>query len=79
MVLISFAAYFHAPNGIFLIKPPRKRGPTLKKTEAPRSDRGYICYNSGGVFRQSFSAACNCCCLLKFRIRPHLGIMKKLR
>ena len=49
-----------------------------KKTEAPRSDRGYICYNSGGVFRQSFSAACNCCCLLKFRIRPHLGIMKKI-
>ena len=58
---------------------PAKAGADpLKKTEATLSDRGYICYNSGAVFRQSFSVACNCSCLLKFRIRPHFGIMNKL-
>ena len=76
---ISLTTTIYVVKIIKTISSPRGRGGRpSKKTEAPRSDRGYICYNSGGVLRQSFSVACNCSSLLKFRIRPHFSIMKKL-
>ena len=55
-------------------KPPRKRGLTLKNGGSGKRQGLYMLQQ-----RWRFSAGCNCCCLLKFRIRPHLGIMKKLR
>ena len=61
------------------IKPPRERGPTLKKYLGSANARGYICNNSGAVFRQSLLVVSNCSHLLKLRIRAHLANMIKLR
>ena len=66
-------------DGCSLIKPPRERGPTLKKYLGSANARGYICNNSGAVFRQSLLVVSNCSHLLKLRIRAHLANMIKLR
>ena len=63
----------------FCVKPPRERGPILKKYLGSANARGYICNNSGAVFRQSVLVVSNCSHLLKLRIRAHLANMIKLR
>ena len=58
---------------------PARAGADPKKYLGSANARGYICNNSGAVFRQSLLVVSNCSHLLKLRIRAHLANMIKLR
>ena len=65
-------------ENMFIYQAPAKAGADPKKKLRLRaSDRGYICNNSGAVFRQSFSKASGLLKATKLRIRQYLGHTRK--